>query len=180
MKLIVGIGNPGKNYENTRHNVGFSIVDKYLKDISYKEKFNSLYEKRNILGEDVIFIKPLTFVNLSGESVIKFVNYYDIKIDDILIIQDDLDMLIGTYKLKKNSSSGGHNGIKSIEKVLRTKDFARLKIGILNEGKSNVIDFVLGKFSKEDKDAIEKIDTNKIIDLFIKDGFEQTINKYKG
>lgn len=118
-------------------------------------------------------------MNLSGDAVIKFINYFDIEIKDILIIQDDLDMSVGTYKLKKNTSSGGHNGIKSIEDVLKTNEFARLKIGILNEKKYDVIDFVLGKFSKEEKDIIKKIDTNKIIDMFISEGFEQTIDKYK-
>ncbi len=180
MKLIVGIGNPGKEYENTRHNIGFDIIDKYLGNISYKEKFNALYEKRNVSGEEVIFIKPLTYVNLSGDAVIKFVNYFDIDINDILVIQDDLDMTVGTYKLKKSSSSGGHNGIKSIEKVLKTNEFARLKIGILNKNKNNVVDFVLGKFSKEDKENISNIDTNNIINLFINDGFEKALNNYKG
>lgn len=180
MKLIVGIGNPGKKYDRTRHNIGYDIIDKYLGDIKYKEKFNALYEKINIMGDDVLFIKPLTFVNLSGDAVIKFVKYFDIDINDILVIQDDLDMSVGSYKLKKASSSGGHNGIKSIESALGTNKFARLKIGILNDNKNDVIDFVLGRFSKEDMEIINNIDTNNIIDMFIEYGYDQTINRYKG
>ncbi len=179
MKLIVGLGNPGKKYENTRHNIGFNIVDNYVGNIKWQNKFNSLYTKINVLGEEVIFIKPETFMNLSGDSVVKYVNYFDININDILVIQDDLDMLIGTYKLKKDSSSGGHNGIKSIENVLKSKNFARLKVGILDADKKDVVDFVLGRFSKEDLEKIFSVDYDKIINLFIKEGFEKAINTYK-
>ena len=180
MKLIVGLGNPGKKYENTRHNIGFLLVDKYLGDVSFKDKFSALFYKTTIYGEDVIFIKPTTFMNLSGDSVIKFVNYYNINIEDILIIQDDIDMNVGTYKLKKNSSSGGHNGIKSIENVLKTNSFLRLKIGVLNEYKKDTIDFVLGSFNKDELDKIYNLDTNKVIDLFIKSNGEDILNTYKG
>ncbi len=179
MKLIVGLGNPGEKYNNTRHNVGFMVLDNYINTDSWKEKNNALFIKKNIGKEEVIFIKPTTFMNLSGDSVIKYVNYYKINITDILIIQDDLDMQFGTYKLKKDTSSGGHNGIKSIESVLKTNSFARLKIGIKTSKEIDVIDFVLSKFSKEEKEEIFKTDYNKIIDMFIKEGFEKTINSYK-
>ncbi|MFI3260790.1 MAG: aminoacyl-tRNA hydrolase [bacterium] len=179
MKLIIGLGNPGKKYENTRHNIGFKIIDNYLDNPLYKNKFNADYVKMNLYGKDVIFVKPNTFMNLSGDSIIKFVKYFDIDINDILVIQDDLDMTVGKYKLKKSTSSGGHNGIKSIESVLNSKDFARLKIGILNEYKNNTIDFVLNNFSSEDMDTINAIDTRKIIDLFIKEDFDKIVNVYK-
>lgn len=179
MKLIVGIGNPGKKYDGTRHNIGFEIVDKFVENENFKDKFNALYVKKNIDGVEVIFIKPQTYVNLSGDSVIKFVNYYNIEVEDILVIQDDLDMVIGSYKLKKLTSSGGHNGIKSIESVLKSQEFARLKIGILNDKKNNIIDFVLGRFSSNEVEIMNTIDTNKIIKMFIVEGFDKTINKYK-
>lgn len=179
MKLIVGLGNPGKKYDNTRHNIGFMLVDKYLSNPGYKDKFNADYYKTVIFGEDVIFIKPKTYMNLSGDSVLKFVKYYDVDINNVLVIQDDLDMIVGTFKLKRSSSAGGHNGIKSVISNLNTNEFARLKIGVLNETKSDTIDFVLGSFSKDDLNKINLIDTNFIIDLFIKEGFEQAIKKYK-
>lgn len=176
MKLIVGLGNPGKNYDNTRHNIGFMVLDKYLGNVSYKNKFNGLYYEKS----GVIFLKPQTYMNNSGECVLKFVKYYNINIEDIMVIQDDLDINIGKFKFKVNSSSGGHNGIKSIINHLHTDAFFRLKIGILNEKKDDVIDFVLGKINKCD---IDKIDFNKIcdsIDAFINYDYTYVMNNFNG
>lgn len=180
MKLIVGLGNPGKEYNNTRHNTGFMVIDDYLNYPEYQEKFKALYYKKNVNNEIVYFVKPLTFMNLSGESVREFVQYFNIDIKDILIIQDDLDEEIGTYKLKKNSSSGGHNGIKNIIKELKTEEFARLKIGIKNNQVNNVIDFVLSKFSAEELKTFAKLmpTYHQIIDSFITNGIDKTMNVY--
>ena len=180
MKLIVGLGNPGKDYKDTRHNVGFIVLDNYLKTDDWKEKFNALYHENRINGEKVIFVKPLTYMNLSGDAVVQFVNYYDIELDDILIIHDDLDLNFGTYKLKKNSSAGGHNGIKSIINRLGSEDFARLKIGISHDKSIDTKDYVLGTFSKLEKDKFAEMqkDFAKIIESFIIDGIERTMNIY--
>lgn len=154
MKLIVGLGNPGKEYINTRHNIGFNLLD-YICDFDFvSEKFNALYKIINVDGENVILIKPLTYMNLSGEAVIKFVNFYKIDINDILVIQDDLDMDLGKVKFVFNSSSGGHNGIKSIESKLNTKRYLRLKIGISNDKLLDTKDYVLAKFNEEEKNII--------------------------
>lgn len=152
MKLIVGLGNPGKEYDCTRHNVGFMVLDSIIID-DYKNKFNGDYLVKNIKGEKVLFLKPLTFMNNSGDCVYKFVNYFDIDIKDILVIQDDMDLEIGDFKLKKNSSAGGHNGIKSIISNLNTKEFLRLKIGIGHNG--DTINYVLGKFSKKEIEVLK-------------------------
>ena len=112
MKLIVGLGNPGKEYKNTRHNVGFDVVDEYLKKHNQnvnKSKFEGMYSELIINGEKVIFLEPQKYMNLSGEVVRKYVDYFKINIEDILVIQDDLDQELGKIKLKQNSSSGGHN-----------------------------------------------------------------------
>ncbi len=180
MKLIVGLGNPGKEYENTRHNVGFMIVDHYLDSDDWKEKFKALYCEKRINGEKVLFVKPLTFMNLSGDAVVQFVHYYDIDINDILVIHDDMDIAFGSYKLKKDSSDGGHNGIKSIINRLGTQGFSRLKIGLSHDKSMDTRDYVLGKFSKEDLDKFKEMqDTfNKIINCFIKEGIERTMNIY--
>lgn len=180
MKLIVGLGNPGKEYENTRHNIGFMIIDAYLGAEKYQEKMNGLSIEKNVNGEKVIFLKPQTYMNNSGLSVGAYAKYYDIKPEDILVIQDDLDQMVGNYKLKTNSSSGGHNGIKSIISALKSESFPRLKIGITNEKKDDVIDFVLGKFSKKEMELInQNIDKYKdIIDSFIKYGIDKTMNVY--
>ena len=150
MKLIVGLGNPGKEYENTRHNIGFMVLDDYLGNVKWSNKFNALYYESFIGTEKVIFLKPLTYMNNSGNAVGEFVRYYNFDMKDILIIQDDLDEEIGLYKLKVNSSSGGHNGIKSIISSLGTQSFPRLKVGIGSVKKDEVIDYVLGKFSKKE------------------------------
>lgn len=180
MKLIVGLGNPGKEYQNTRHNVGFIILDNFLNTSDWKEKFNALYSERRFNGDKVLFVKPLTFMNLSGDAVVKFVNYYDIDINDILIIHDDLDLPLGSYKLKKDSSAGGHNGIKSIINRLGTQKFSRLKIGVSNNKSIDTKDYVLGSFGKTEKDVLDcnqKI-FNEIIESFINNGIERTMNIY--
>lgn len=180
MKMVVGLGNPGKNYKDTRHNVGYLVLDKYLQDLDWKEKFNGLYLLKTIKGEKVLFVKPLTYMNLSGDCVVKFVNYYDISLDDILVIQDDLDLEFGTYKLKKDSSAGGHNGIKSIINRLGSQKFSRLKIGLSHDRSIDTKDYVLGNFSKKDKELLDNLqrDFNGIIDSFISDGIDKTMNIY--
>lgn len=180
MKLIVGLGNPGKEYENTRHNVGFMVLDSYLNSDEWKEKFSALYHEEIIAGEKVLFIKPLTFMNLSGDAVVKFIKYFDIRIDDILVIHDDLDLPFLTYKLKRNSSAGGHNGIKSIINRLGSDAFARLKIGVSHDRSISTKDYVLGNFSKKELDdfSLMQRDFNNIIESFIKNGIEKTMNIY--
>lgn len=183
MKLVVGLGNPGKEYENTRHNVGFNIIDLYLnkKGLSLdKDKFNGKYTKTIINEEEVIFLEPQTYMNLSGECIKKIIDYFKIDISDILIIQDDLDMELGKIKLKENSSSGGHNGIKNIEDMLKTNDIKRLKVGISKNKLIDTKDYVLGKFSKEDKEILNE--TYKtcldIIDDFFIMNFDLLMGKY--
>lgn len=180
MKLIVGLGNPGKDYQNTRHNVGFLVLDQYVQTSDWKEKFNALYYEDRKFGEKVIFVKPLTFMNLSGDAVVKYVHYYDVNLEDILVIHDDLDLPFSTYKLKKNSSDGGHNGIKSIINRLGTQDFARLKVGVSHDRSMDTKDYVLGSFGKKEKELLEGMqkDFNGIIDTFISDGIEKTMNIY--
>ena len=183
MKLIVGLGNPGKEYENTRHNVGFDVIDKYTQNkniTSTKTKFDGVYYEEIINNEKIIFLKPQKYMNLSGEVVKKYVDYFKINIQDILIIHDDLDQEIGKIKLKQNSSSGGHNGIKNIELHLNTKQYKRLKIGISNNKSIDTKDFVLGKINKKDRELIDNsinICLNIIDDFFILD-FDKLMNKY--
>jgi len=180
VKMIVGLGNPGDEYNNTRHNVGYLVVDRYTDENKWKNKFNALYTEKNIFNNKVLFIKPTTYMNLSGDAVVKFVNYFDISLDDILIIHDDLDLEFGNFKLKKNSGPGGHNGIKSIINRLNSQDFARLKIGISNNKKIDTKDYVLGNFSKNEQQELlnNQPKYNEIIDSFIKNGIEKTMNIY--
>ena len=180
MKLIVGLGNPGKEYDKTRHNIGFMVIDNYVNNDNWQKKFDGLIQNVNIGNEKILFLKPLTFMNNSGISVIQASKYYDISPEDILVIQDDMDIEFGKYKLKKNSSSGGHNGIKSIIAALNTDSFNRLKIGISHDKNKDTINYVLGKFSKEEMSTINgnyKL-YNEIIEEFINNGINETMNKY--
>lgn len=183
MKLIVGLGNPGKEYENTRHNIGFDIIDKYLRKENIeikKNKFNGLYAESNINSEKVIFLKPQKYMNLSGEVVRKYIDFFKIKPENILVIHDDLDQALGKIKLKQNSSSGGHNGIKNIELNLGTKNYKRLKIGISNNKSIDTKDYVLGKINKEERKILdESIDKCiNIIDDYFNMSFMDLMNKY--
>ena len=177
MKLIVGLGNPGREYKNTRHNIGFMVIDNYLGKVNWKTKLENYFYLTEVNGEQIAFTKPLTYMNLSGLAVSKIVNFYKIPIENILIIQDDLDMSIGTFKIKRNSSSGGHNGIKSIISELGSQNFARLKIGIGKSSQIPVDKYVLSKFSSEELEIINKnMDIfNNIIKTFINEGIEKSM-----
>ncbi len=183
MKMIVGLGNPGKEYENTRHNMGFMVIDNFAKfhDVTIdKNKFNALYADLFIEGEKVLLVKPLSYMNLSGQVVQSFANYYDINYSDILVISDDLDLDFLDYRLRLFGSSGGHNGLKNIEDCLGTNRFRRFRIGISNNKDIDTKDYVLGKFSKGDIKAIDEFlpKTVDILNDFVKLSFERLMSKY--
>ena len=183
MKLVVGLGNPGKEYENTRHNAGFRFIDTYAKEnnlIFNKEKFSGLYTDFLFNNEKVILLKPQKYMNLSGEVIKEFINYFKINIEDILIIVDDLDTKVGHIKLKYKGSSGGHNGLKDIEKNLKTNEYKRVKIGISNNKEIDKIDYVIGKVPKqelEQMNTVNKLATPLISD-FLTEKFDKVMNKY--
>ena len=181
MKLVVGLGNPEKQYENTRHNCGFRAIDFYAtkNNLTFKNKFNSLYTENIVNNEKIILVKPQTFMNLSGTAVKKFVDFYNIDLKDLIIIYDDVDFKTGTFKIKRNGSSGGHNGVKNIIDNLKTEEIQRIRIGI-SKNEIPLIDYVLGKFSKEDNkliDSILPIITN-IIDDFSDNNIDKLMEKY--
>ncbi len=183
MKLIVGLGNPEPKYDMTRHNIGFMAVNYYVesKYEKFKSKFNAEYAEINVHGEKIIVIKPQTYMNLSGEAVIKYMNFFDVKLEDVLVIYDDLDLDFETIRLKKNSSHGGHNGIRNIIDHVKTKDFLRVKLGIKNEYKKDTKNFVLGKFAKNEQMELNSIFevTNNIIEDFIHESDPvKLMNKY--
>ena len=157
MKLIVGLGNPGKDYEKTRHNIGFFILDQYLNDVDWKkEKDAYIYETKRG-REKIIFLKPQQYMNLSGIAVKKYLKYYKINIDNLLVIYDDIDLEIGKVKEKSNSGSGGHNGVQSIIDYLGTNEFKRIKIGVSKNNLIDTKDYVLGKFLKKEREKINEI-----------------------
>lgn len=183
MKLIVGLGNPGKEYEKTRHNMGFMVIEKFAIDRNLtfnKEKFGGIYTEFMYNNEKIILLKPMKYINLSGEVVSSYVSYFKIKISDILIINDDLDMPLGKIKLKVNSSSGGHNGLKNIEQHLGTKEYKRLKLGISNNKDIDTKDYVLSKFSKSDNELLNSVISKScdVINDYLKQDFNTLMNKY--
>ena len=183
MKLIIGLGNPGKDYDKTRHNIGFMCIDKvaeYFKVDFTLNKFKGLYTQFNFNGEKIILLKPQKYMNLSGEVIRDFVNFFKIDIEDILVICDDLDTKVGNYRLRFKGSSGGHNGLKNIEQHLSTQDYKRIKIGISNDKNIETKDYVLGKFTKEEIDLINSIidEVPNIIEDYLKLPFDNVMNKY--
>lgn len=154
MKCIVGLGNPGKKYEMTRHNIGFLAIDRLADKhgITLDEaKFKAVIGTGRINGERVVLVKPLTYMNLSGEAVRPILDYYKIDIDDLLVIYDDLDMVPGKLRLRPKGSAGGHNGIKSLIQHLGTMEFKRLKLGVGRPPHPiKVVDWVLMSYRKED------------------------------
>ena len=158
MKLIVGLGNPGLEYANTRHNVGFMIMDALAKQYGFeysKNKFQGLYGEAIIDSEKVLFLKPQKYMNLSGEVISAFVNFFKIPLTDVLIFVDDLNLPCGKIRVKQKGSSGGHNGLKDIERCLGTEEYSRVKIGISNNKDIDTKDYVLGKFNSSDLEIIQ-------------------------
>lgn len=159
MKVIIGLGNPGEKYKDTRHNVGFMVIDELLKRHSIKldkQKFNAYYAIEFIRGEKVMFVKPYTFMNLSGDAVRPLIEYYNVKVDEIVVVYDDLDLPTDKIRLRQKGGHGGHNGIRSLIDQLGTKDFNRIRVGIGRPTNAMaVVDYVLRSFTKEQKNDIE-------------------------
>lgn len=161
MKLIAGLGNPGKEYEKTRHNSGFMAMDLLAKKCSetlHTEKWNALIVKTNISGESVILMKPLTYMNESGKAVAQAVHFYQIEPDDILIMHDDMDLPTGSVRIRKKGSAGGQKGMKSIIDALGTDEIARIRIGVGHSARGNheiVPDWVLSPVPKSEKEIFD-------------------------
>ena len=188
MKLIIGLGNPGNEYKWTRHNVGFEAIDKLAYDFNInvnKNKFKAIYGEGIIHGEKVLLIKPLTYMNLSGECVRDFLNFYkDLDISDIMVICDDINLPLGAIRIRKKGSDGGQNGLKNIIYQLESDNFPRLRIGIGQKPEHfTLANFVLSKFNKDEEVDIVKGITyaTEAIEIFIKDrdnGLSNAMNKF--
>lgn len=170
--IIIGLGNPGEKYSNTRHNVGFMVLDRLSN--SWKKGPNYLYSDINISGEKAKLIKPMTYMNLSGE-VFKYIPH-----DDIIVVYDDLDLPLGKIRIRKNGSAGGHNGIKSIISFIG-QDFSRIRIGIGPKPENiDAADYVLSNFTKEEFEVLDKVINLCIeaIEYIVENGIDKAMNKY--
>ncbi|MGT2772210.1 aminoacyl-tRNA hydrolase [Streptococcus marimammalium] len=187
-KMIVGLGNPGSKYQETKHNIGFMAIDTIVKEVDtifttdnvFKADIGSFFYN----NEKIYVVKPTTFMNNSGIAVRALLTYYNLSVDDMLVIYDDLDLAVGKIRLRQKGSAGGHNGIKSIIEHIGTKDFKRIKVGIGRPiGKMTVIKHVLTPFSTENKisilNTLDKVDTI-VKDYLHEQNFEKMMQKYNG
>jgi peptidyl-tRNA hydrolase, PTH1 family len=184
VKAVVGLGNPGTRYRRTRHNVGFMLLDELSSRFSIKFKGGKGDYLIGISEKlDTVFVKPLTFMNNSGVAVKDIVKRYDVDVEDLLVVYDDLDLVLGRFKLKKNGSGGTHNGMKSIIYHLNSDDFPRLKMGIDVDGRrenGSPEDYVLSNFTRSEKEQIQNLlpEAADAVEAFISEGLEKTMNTY--
>lgn len=184
MKLIIGLGNPGAEYARTRHNIGFEAIDTLarINNISInKNKFKGLYGEGFIGGDKAILIKPQTYMNLSGESIISFISWYKVQAKDILVIYDDVSLAPGKLRIRQKGSPGGHNGIKSIIQHLGTDEFERIKIGVGEKPQGwDLADYVLGRFSNSETKLMDTImeDVADATQMIIEKGIQEAMNAY--
>ena len=185
MFLIAGLGNPGRQYEKTRHNMGFDTIDELIDrhripqgGIAHK----AMYGKGMIAGEKVLAVKPLTYMDLSGDSLRECVNYYKLDPEtQMIVIYDDIDLEPGQIRIRKKGSAGGHNGIKSIIAQLGTQNFYRIKVGVGAKPKGwDLADYVLGRFSSDERIAVDKAikEAADAVEMILKDGIEAAMNHY--
>ena len=184
MYLIIGLGNPESDYANTRHNMGFNVINEISKKYSIsvtKKRFNGIYGVGNIEGEKVILLKPQTYMNNSGEAITQFINYYKINLENIIVVYDDIDIMPGQIRIRKNGSAGSHNGMKSVINCLKTESFKRVRVGIGKpKDNTDLIEYVIGGIDQEDKENLKKgieLAKDAVIEI-IKNNVDIAMNKY--
>lgn len=182
MFLVVGLGNPGDEYKHTRHNVGFDMIDlissKYNINVN-RIKFKGMYGEGIIKNEKVILLKPSTYMNLSGDSIIEVVNFYKIPEDNIIVLYDDISLEVGKIRIRPAGSAGGHNGIKSIISRLGNENFGRIRFGV-GKAKGELTSHVLGKFSEQDRKLLDKtLEVGvEALETIIDKGIADAMNRY--
>ena len=183
MKVVVGIGNPGREYERTRHNVGFDVVDLLARsdgiDVT-KRWFEALAGEGTIAGHRVLLLKPQTFVNLSGRSVRQTVDFYKMSVAELLIVCDDANLPLGRIRFRRDGSSGGHHGLDSVIACLGTESFARLRVGIGRREGDKLVDHVLGRFSSSERAVMDEafIDAARGVAMWLTRGIDACMNEF--
>ena len=180
--LIIGIGNIGDDYVNTRHNIGFDVLDKLsdILNVNFESVKLALRAESKFKGKKIILIKPNNYVNNSGKSLLYWKNKEKVSNDNILVVCDDLNLYFGNIKIKSSGTAGGHNGLKDIQEFLGTSNYPRIRVGISNNTKTSMTDYVLGKWTDSEQENINnlvKVSTD-IIFSFIQSGIERTMNFY--
>lgn len=184
MYLIIGLGNPEQDYANTRHNMGFDVINQIAKKYEIevnKKKFKGLFGKGIIENEQVILLKPQTFMNLSGESVREVMDFYKIPLENILVIYDDIDLEPGIIRIRKSGGPGTHNGMKSVVQCLGASNFSRVRVGIGKpRNHSDLIEYVIGAIPEEDKEKLKAgiIQASDAVCLILKENIDIAMNKF--
>ena len=184
MYLIVGLGNPENEYANTRHNMGFNVINEISDKCNIKvskSKFDALYGMGEINGKRVILVKPQTYMNLSGESIIKFKKFYKISNKEIIVIYDDIDLAVGDIRLKPKGGAGTHNGMRSVLQNLNTEEFIRVRVGIgTPANKEDMINYVIGAIPKREKEILDesvKRASESVLEV-LQNGIDVAMNKF--
>lgn len=183
MFVIAGLGNPGKKYENTRHNMGFLVIDRLAEKNNInvnKIKHKALVGDGFISGRKSLLVKPQTYMNLSGEALSEVVNYYDVELENLIVIYDDFDLEAGAIRIRKKGSAGSHNGMKSVISLLKSQDFPRIRIGIGKSGGLDWKDFVIGRVGSSEKSVIEDA-VDRAADAvmcILENGIDKAMNEY--
>ncbi len=185
MYVIVGLGNPGKKYENTRHNIGFIAIDQLAERLGIqvnKLKHKALVGEGRIGNEKVLLVKPQTYMNLSGSSVQEIVSYYKIDMSNLIVIYDDIDIDVGTLRIRKKGSAGTHNGMRSIIRLLGDDGFPRLRLGIGKSDRIPLDKYVIGNFAKDEIEPMEKLVLRSIdaIETIVSQDIDLAMNRYNG
>lgn len=183
MYLVAGLGNPGIEFQGTRHNAGFDTIDYISNKLSFdisKSKFKGIMGEANVSGEKVIFLKPMTYMNLSGDSIVEAANFYKIPDKNIIVIYDDIALEVGRIRIKPSGSAGGHNGMKSIIYRLGSENFPRVRVGIGAPPRGDLINFVTGRFTNDERNLIDeaiKAAGDAAIEI-INNGIQSSMNRY--
>lgn len=185
MFVIVGLGNPGKKYDGTRHNVGFDAINYLAHENNIamnKVKHKAVIGEGFIHHKKVLLVKPQTFMNLSGQSVMEILNYYKIDPSELVVLYDDIDIDVGKLRVRKKGSAGTHNGMKSIIYDIQSDDFPRIRIGVGKPERGNLADYVLGRFAKEDREFIDMVikKSAEAVETMVKEGIDMAMNQYNG
>ena len=183
MYIIAGLGNPGKKYENTRHNMGFIAIDLLADEYDIKVdklKFKALVGEGRIAGQRVLLMKPQTYMNLSGEAIREAVNFYKIDPEELIVIYDDIDIPTGTFRIRKKGSAGTHNGMRSVVQHLSSDQFPRIRVGIGSEKPVDLINYVTGGISKTEKQLLEEalVKSAKGAAAIVEKGIDKAMNEY--
>jgi PTH1 family peptidyl-tRNA hydrolase len=185
LKLIVGLGNPGSEYRETRHNVGFMVIDaladRWRVSDQWREKFEALQIKTMVGAEPVIIAKPVTFMNLSGQAVAAVAGYYKVDAADVFVVTDDVALPLGRLRARRDGGAGGHNGLKSIIQHLATQAFPRMRVGVgRGDGRRDLADHVLGRFEPDERDTVSAavLRAADATEMFLSDGIERVMNAF--